>query len=90
MYEKHLDELIYQTTLQLDIINIKLPPSKLRTFKSPPFTNRPLSPLTIQIPPHNCSHYNNYIQCTTPHCSHVPVKYTCHSPLPPLSLFPPH
>ena len=89
MYEKHLDELIYQTTLQLDIINNKLPPSNLRTFKSPPFTNRPLSPLTIQIPPHNCSHYNNYIQCTTPHCSHVPVKYTCHSSLPP-SLFPPH
>ena len=88
MYEKHLDELIYQTTLQLDIINNKLPPSKLRTFNSPPFTNRPLSPLTIQIPPHNCSHYNNYIQCTTPHCSHVPVKYTCHSPLPPLSLSP--
>ena len=26
MYEKHLDELIYQTTLQLDIINNKLPP----------------------------------------------------------------
>ena len=90
MYEKHLDELIYQTTLQLDIINNKLPPSKLRKFKSPPFTNRPLSPLTIQIPSHNCSHYNNYnIQCTTPICSHVPVKYTCHSPLPP-SLFPPH
>ena len=88
MYEKYLDELIYQTTLQLDIINNKLPPSKLRTFKSPPFTNRPLSPLTIQILPHNCSHYNNYIQCTTPHCSHVPVKYTCHSPLPPLSVSP--
>ena len=89
MYEKHLDELIYQTTLQLDIINNKLPPSKLRKFKSPPFTNRPLSPLTIQIPSHNCSHYNNYnIQCTTPICSHVPVKYTCHSPLPPLPLSP--
>ena len=28
MYEKHLDELIYQTTLQLDIINNKLPHSK--------------------------------------------------------------
>ena len=50
-YEKHLDELIYQTTLQLDIINRTLPPSKLRKFKSPPFTHRPLSPLTIQIPP---------------------------------------
>ena len=23
-----------------------------------------------------------------PHCSHVPVKYTLHSPLPPLSLSP--
>ena len=88
MYEKHLDELIYQTTLQLDIINNTLPPSKLRKFKSRPFTPRPLSPLTIQIPSHNCCNYNNYIQCTTPHCSHVPVKYTCHSPLPPLSLSP--
>ena len=88
LYEKHLDELIYQTTLQLDIINNTLPPSKLRKFKSPPFTYRPLSPLTIQIPPHNCCHYNNYIQCTTPHCSHVPVKYTCPSPLPPLPLSP--
>ena len=88
MYEKHLDELIYQTTLQLDIINNKLPHSKLRKLKSPPFTHRPLSPLTIQIPSHNCCHYNNYIQCTTPHCSHVPVKYTCPSPLPPLSLSP--
>ena len=89
MYETHLDELIYQTTLQLDNINNKLPPSKLRKFKSPQFTNRPLSPLTIQIPSHNCSNYNHYIQCTTPHCSHVPVKYTSHSPLPP-SLFPLH
>ena len=90
MYEKHLDELIYQTTLHLDIITNKLPPSKLRKFKSPPFTNSPLSPLTIQIPSHNCSHYNNSIQCIPPpHCSHVPVTYTCHSPLPP-SLFPPH
>ena len=88
MYEKHFDELIYQTTLQLDIINNTLPPSKLRKFKSRPFTPRPLSPLTIQIPSHNCCNYNNYIQCTTPHCSHVPVKYTCHSPLPPLSLSP--
>ena len=88
MYEKHSDELIYQTTLQLDIINNTLPPSKLRKFKSRPFTPRPLSPLTIQIPSHNCCNYNNYIQCTTPHCSHVPVKYTCHSPLPPLSLSP--
>ena len=66
MYETHLDELIYQTTLQLDNINNKLPPSKLRKFKSPQFTNRPLSPLTIQIPSHNCSNYNHYIQCTTP------------------------
>ena len=65
MYEKHLDELIYQTTLQLDIINHTLPPSKLRKFKSPPFTTRPLSPLTIQIPSPNCSNYNNSIQCTT-------------------------
>ena len=88
LYETHLDELIYQTTLELDNINSKLPPSKLRKFKSPPFINRPLSPLTIQIPSHNCSHYNNYIQCTTPHCSHVPIKYTCHSPLPPLPLSP--
>ena len=88
LYETYLDELIYQTTLQLDTINNKLPPSKLRKFQSPPFTNRPLSPLNIQIPSHNCSHYNNYIQCTTPHCSHVPLKYTCHSPLPPLPLSP--
>ena len=62
MYETHLDELIHQTTLELDNINNKLPPSKLRKFKSPPFINRPLCPLTIQIPSHNCSHYNNYIQ----------------------------
>ena len=88
MYEKHLDELIYQTTLQLDIIDNTLSPSKLRKFKLPPSINRPLSPLTIQIPSHNCSHYNNSIQCTTHHCSHVPVKYTCHSPLPPLPLSP--
>ena len=86
LYEKHLDELIYQTTLQLNIINNTLPPSKLRKFKSPPFTHRPLPPLTIQIPSHNCCNYNNYIQCTTPHCSHVPIKYTCPSPLPPLPL----
>ena len=90
MYETHLDELIYQTTLELDNINNK-PPSKLRKFKSPQFKNRPLSPLNIQIPSHNCSNYNNYIQCTTPHCSHVPVRHTSHSPLPPPpSLFPPH
>ena len=89
LYEKHLDELIYQTTLQLDIINNTLPPSKLRKFKSPPFTHRPLIPLTIQIPSHNCCNYNNSIRCTTPYCSHVPIKYTCPSPLPP-SLFPPH
>ena len=88
LYETHLDEHIYQTTLELDIINNKLPPSKLRKFKSPQFKNRSLSPLHIQIPSHNCSNYHNYIQCIAPHCTHVPVKYTTHSPLPP-SLFPP-
>ena len=88
LYEKHLDELIYQTTLQLDIINNTLPPSKLRKFKSPPSTHRPLIPLTIQILSHNCCNYNNSIRCTTPYCSHVPIKYTCPSPLPPLPLSP--
>ena len=88
LYETHLDELIQQTTLELDNINNKLPPSKLRKFKLTQWKTRHLSPLNIQIPSHNCSNYHNYFQCNTPHCSHVPVKYTLHSPLPPLSLSP--
>ena len=83
LYETHLDELIQQTTLELDEINYTLPPSKLRKFKSPQSKPRHLSPLSIQIPSHNCSNYHNYFQCNTPHCSHVPIKYTNHSPLPP-------
>ena len=49
---------------------------------------RHLSPLNIQIPSHNCSKYYNYSQCHAPHCSHSPVPYTFHSPLPPLPLSP--
>ena len=85
LYGRHLDELIQQTTLELDKINDTLP-SKLRKCKSPQSKPRHLSPLSIQIPSHNCSNYHNYFQCTTAHCSHVPIKYTIHSPLPPLSL----
>ena len=88
LYETHLDELIQQTTLELDKINNTLPPSKLRKFKSPQSKPRHLSPLSIQIPSHNCSNYHNYFQCNNPHCSHVPIKDTIHSPLPPLSLSP--
>ena len=88
LYETHLDELIHQTTLELDNINNTLPPSKLSKFKSTQSKPRHLSPLNIQIPSHNCPNYHNYFQCNTPHCSHVPVKYTFHSPLPRLSLSP--
>ena len=88
LYETHHDELIQQTTLELDKINNTLPPSKLCKFKSPQSKPRHLSPLSIQIPSHNCSNYQNYFQCNTPHCSHVSIKDTIHSPLPPLSLSP--
>ena len=89
LYETHLDELIQQNTLELDNIKNKLPPSQLRKFKSTQSKTRHLSPLNIQIPSHICSNYHNYFQCNTTHCSHVPVKYTLHSPLPP-ALLPPH
>ena len=88
LYETHLDELFQQTTLELDNINNELPTSKLRKFKLTPSKPRHLSPLNIQIPSHNCSNYHNYFQSNNPHCSHVPIIYTLHSPLPPLSLSP--
>ena len=50
-YEQHFDELLEQTTFELDKIDNKLPPSKLRKFKSFQATTKQLSPLSIQIPP---------------------------------------
>ena len=88
LYEKHLDELINQTTLELDKLNNTLPPSKLRKFKLPQLQYKHISPLNIQIPSHNCSNYHNYSQCHAPRCSHLPVPYNFHSPLPPLPLSP--
>ena len=85
LYEKHLDELIDQTTLELDKLNNALPPSKLRKFKVTQSQYKHISPLNIQIPSHNCS---NYFKCHAPHCSHLPVPYNFHSPLPPLPLSP--
>ena len=81
LYEKHLDELIKQTTLEIDTITNKLPPSKLRKFKPTQTKIQNLSPLRIQIPSHNCSKHHNYFQCKTPHCSQVPLKFTT-PPLP--------
>ena len=51
LYETHLNELFQQNTLDLDNINNKLPPSKLRKFESTQSKTRHLSPLNIQIPP---------------------------------------
>ena len=85
IYEQHLDELIKQTYLELNkIINNKLPPSKLSKFKSPQPKTKQLSPLSIQIPSHNCYNYHNCFPCNNHHCSHVPFQYTTHSHLPPL------
>ena len=51
-YEQRIDELIKQTTFEMNKINNnKLPPSKLRKFKSFQPTPKQLSPLSIQIPP---------------------------------------
>ena len=89
LYETHLDELIQQTTFELDNIKNKLPPSKLRKFKPRPSKNRPLSPLNIQIPSHNCSNYHNYFQCTNP----IVPMYQSNTQsilLSLTSLFPPH
>ena len=89
LYETHLDELIQQTTLELDNINNKLPPSKLRKFKSTQSKTRHLSPFNIQIPSHNCSNYHNYFQCNTP-IVHIYQSNTHSILLYPPSLFPPH
>ena len=86
-YEQQLDELIAQTSFELNKINNNLPPSKLTKFKQSQPKNPQLSPLSIQIPSHhNCYNYNNCFHGHAPHCSHVPVKYAIHSyfhPLPP-------
>ena len=81
VYEKHLDELIEQTTFELDKLNNTPPLSKLRKFK----TTQPmqLSPLSIQIPSHNCCNHYNCFPSNPLHCSHVPLKYTMHSHFPP-------
>ena len=81
LYEKHIDELIEQTTFELNKINNKPPPSKLRKFKTPQPIQ--LSPLSIQIPSHNCYNHYNCFSYNTPHCSHVPVNYAIHSHFPP-------
>ena len=80
VYEKHLDELIAQTTFELDKLNNTPPLSKLRKFK----TTQPmqLSPLSIQIPPNNCCNYYNCFPSNPLHCSHVPLAYTMHSHFP--------
>ena len=66
LYETHLDEIIQQTTLELDNINNTIPPSKLRKFESTQSKPRHLSPLNIQIPSHSCPNYHYYFQCNTP------------------------
>ena len=85
LYEKHLDELIEQTTFELDKINNTPPLSKLRKFK----TSQPmqLSPLSIQIPSNNCCNHSNCFPSNPLHCSHVPLNYAMHSHFPP-STFP--
>ena len=52
LYETHLDELIQQTTLELDNNNNKLPPSKLRKYKSTQSKTRHLSPLNVTVDNH--------------------------------------
>ena len=81
LYEKHLDELIEQTTFELDKINNTPPLSKLRKFK----TTHPvqLSPLSIQIPSNNCCNHYNCFPSNPLHCSHVPLNYALHSHFPP-------
>ena len=86
LYEKHIDELIEQTTFELNKINNKPLPSKLRKLKTPQPIQ--LSPLSIQIPSHNCYNHYNCFSYNTPHCSHVPVNYAIHSHFPPPPLSP--
>ena len=81
LYEKHLDELIEQTTFELDKINHTPPLSKLRKFKPPQPLQ--LSPLSIQIPSHNCCNHYNCFPSNPLHCSHVPLNYAMHSHFPP-------
>ena len=81
LYEKHIDELIEQTTFELNKINNQPPLSKLRKFKTPQPIQ--LSPLSIQIPNHNCYNHYNCFSYNTPHCSHVPVNYAILSHFPP-------
>ena len=84
IYEQQLDELIAQTSFELNKINNTLPPSKLTKFKKPQPKQPQLSPLSIQIPSHqNYYNYNNGFHGLVPHCSHVPVKYAIHSYFPP-------
>ena len=83
-YELHLDELLEQTIFELNKNYNKLPPSKLRKFKSFKATTKQLSPLSIQISPHNCYNHQNCFPCSNHYCSHVPFQYTIHSHLPPL------
>ena len=80
LYEDHNDELLKQTTAELDkTINTKLqPPSKLRKLKHLEYKIPQLSPLLIQIPSFNCHDCFSYFQCYTPHCSHVPFKHFIH------------
>ena len=85
LYEKHLDELIEQTTFELDKVNNTPPLSKLRKFKTP--QPMQLSPLSIQIPSNNCCNHYNCFPSNPLHCSHVPLNYAMHSHFPP-STFP--
>ena len=92
LYEDHIDELLKQTTVELDkIINnvdsvgtkLQLTPlSQLRKFKSPEYKIPHLPPLRFQILSHNCPNCSKYLQCYPPHCSHVPFKYSMISPFP--------
>ena len=90
LYEDHIDELLKQTTAELDkfvnnvdsVATILRRPSKLRKFKSPEYKISQLSPLRIQILSHNCLNCSNCPQCYTPHCSHVLFNYSLISPFP--------
>ena len=84
LYEDHIDELLKQTTAELDkIIITKLQtPFKLRKFKHSEYKIPQLFPLRIQISSHNFHNCSNYFQCYTPQCSHVPFIYPIQSPFP--------
>ena len=86
VYEKHLDELIEQTTFELDKLNNTPPLSKLRKFKTTQPTQ--LSPLSIQIPSNNCCNYYNCFPSNPLHCSHVPLNHAMYSHFPPPPTFP--